>query len=370
MLEVVPVLRENVGRVFERRRRCRTAILTLLAVMVAAVAGLVVAGLLSGRDTIGGPESGPAGNGFVTRVGTQLFVDGQQFRFTGYNNYVMLGCGFPQERVEGATREAFFAGLRPGSVVRVAVIPGTDLARFDAVVAAAREHGQRLVVILADAHGYCGGREKAEGWYAEDFRGEYFDWVRTVVPRYRDDPTIAMWELINEPQGSDTATLRAFFDAAGGLVHGLDPNHLVSSGTLQPATYGGVEAFTKLSASPGVDVVSLHEYDDIADASHHLQPAMEVAVAVDKPLMLGEWGLMAGPRGSGGEDGEGCYTFAERAEVAKGKLAAYLDEPVVAGALYWSYTAEDVSECKLSTAQGDPLVELIRNISIPLLDTY
>jgi len=120
-------------------------------------------------------------------------------------------------------------------------------------------------------------------------------WVRTVVPRYRDDPTIAMWELINEP-------------------------------------------------------------------------AVEAALAVDKPLLVGEWGLNAGPPGDRDEDGVGCHTVEERYQVAKSKLAAYLDTPVVAGALYWSYTAEENSICKLSTTRRDPLVELIRNIPIPLTD--
>ena len=193
-------------------------------------------------------------------------------------------------------------------------------------------------------------------------------WVRTVVPRYRDDPTIAMWELINEPYGSDTATVRAFFDDAGAIVHELDPNHLVSFGTLQPDTYGGVAEFEEFSASPGVDVLSLHEYYDDADASHRLEPAVEAALAVDKPLLVGEWGLNAGPPGDRDEDGVGCHTVEERYQVAKSKLAAYLDTPVVAGALYWSYTAEENSICKLSTTRRDPLVELIRNIPIPLTD--
>ncbi len=304
----------------------------------------------------------------MSRNGTQLLIGGEPYRFTGYNNYVMLGCGLPQERVEGAARDHFFGGLRPNSVVRLFVLPGTDFARFDEVVASAREHGQRLIPVLTDAHGDCGDTRKDPDWYAGGFRGKYLDWVRTLVPRYRDEPTIAMWELINEPNGTDTATLRAFFDDAGGLVHELAPRQLVSSGTLQPDTYGGVATFTELSASPGMDVLSLHEYDDVADVSDQLVPALAAARAVDKPLMVGEWGLMAGPPGARDEKGQGCHTVEQRYDVADGKLAAYLDTSIVAGALYWSYTAEHVSECKLSATDGDPLVELIRDIPIPLPD--
>lgn len=311
-------------------------------------------------------------SGFVTRAGTELMLDGRPFRFTGFNTFVLFGCGRAEENIYGEAREAFFAGLRPNSVVRISMLPGTDLARFEEVVAAARRHGQRLMVALTDAHGHCGTDRKTEEWYAGGFRKDYLRWIRTVVPLYRDDPTIAMWELINEPYGADTATLRRFFDEAGGLVHELAPNHLVSSGTLLPDTYGGVEAFTELHASPGIDVVSLHEYDQVADASHHLVPALAAAKEVDKPLVVGEWGLYAGPPGAAAVDENPCYTFDERVPVAEGKLAAYLSTPGVAGALYWSYTAEgvpsDADVCALNTTAGDPLVDLIRNIPIPPAD--
>ncbi|MGH3586373.1 MAG: cellulase family glycosylhydrolase [Pseudonocardia sp.] len=308
--------------------------------------------------------------GFVQREGTRLTVDGRAYRFVGFNTYVLFGCGHPEENIDDRAREEFFAGLRPGGVLRIFLLPDTDLADFDEVVHDAGRYGQRLVVVLGDHHGECGSTPKDDEFYESGFRDEYLDWVRTVVPPYSDVPTIAMWELMNEPRTTDTDTLRAFFDEAGGLVHELDPNHLVSSGTLQPDTLGGLDAFTTLSASPGIDVVSLHEYDAVDDVSHHLGPALDAAEAVDKPLMVGEWGLYAGLPGAGPVRDTPCYSVQERAEVAEAKLRGYLDVPGVAGALYWSYMAEgaapDDDTCTLSTTSTDPLTRMIRNIPIPV----
>lgn len=352
-------------------------IVAAVAIAVLAVVAVVVATVQpsapsrSRGATAAGPAQ-PVPPGFVTRDGMELKVDGQPFRFTGYNNYVLFDCGLPNEDIAGTeARDEFFAGLRPGSVVRIALLPGTDLGEFDDVLASAKKYGQRLVVIFSDHHGECGDVEKDDAFYESGFRGDYLTWVREVVPAYRDDPTIAMWELINEPVTDETSTLRAFFDEAGGVVHQLDPNHLVSSGTLQPDTLGGVNAFTDLSASPGIDVVSLHEYDDIPDVSQHLRPALDAAEDVDKPLMVGEWGLYAGPGGTTDDD-KTCFTdLQQRADVARAKLTAYMEVPEVAGALYWSYmapgAARDLEEgCSLSTFDGDPLTQAVHDVPIPL----
>ena len=193
--------------------------------------------------------------------------------------------------------------------------------------------------------------------------------MRTIVPRYRDSPTIAMWELVNEPKTRDPGVLRNFFDDAGGTLHQLDPNHLLSSGTALPDGLGGTDGFADLMASPAIDVVSMHEYDSVADVSPHLGDVLDVAKKVEKPVLVGEWGLYAGGDGAKPPSASQCFSVDGRASVAKGKLAAYLAVPQVAGLLYWSYTAAGVqqsdTDCSLSTTQGDPLVGVIHDMGIP-----
>lgn len=335
------------------------------------MAVVLLAGLLTMACQAPPPAAATTPAGFVTRDGMRLTVDGRPFRFVGLNSYVLFGCGYPHEVIAGADREELFTRLRPGSVVRLFLLRGTDPADFGRVVSYARDHGQRLVVVLSDHYGNCEGAPKDDAFYRDGFRGAYLDWVRTVVPPYRDEPTIAMWELVNEPKTSDIATLRGFFDEAGGVLHELAPHHLVSSGTLQPDQFGGAEPFTELVASPGIDVVTLHEYDTSGDVSPQLWPALDAARAVGKPLFVGEWGLYAGLPGAAWPDnGIRCFTPEERTNSGRAKLRAYLQQPDVAGALYWSYMAETAAPgadaCTLTTTASDPLTAVIREAVIPL----
>ena len=349
-----------------RRRKIAIAAgavaVTALALLVAVVPDNRVG---SPPDTSSLGSGAPLGADprFVSTAGTQLFLDGRPYRFLGFNSYVMLGCGNPEERLGAPERAEFFAGLRPRSVVRLWVFPGIDLREFDQVIQDASRHGHKLVATLTDGRGGCGDTEKGPDWYAGGFRGEYLTWIRAVVPRYRDEPAIGMWELINEPGEAEPETLRAFMDEAGALVRSLDDKHLIGSGTLQPASYGGVAGYLHISASPAIDVLSLHEYDQVPEASGHLGPALETARALGKPLMVGEFGLYASASGADGPEQE-CLTYDERQRVATAKLRDYLDEPEVAGVLYWSYTRARPLECALNLTKDDPLVHVVRTLPL------
>ena len=295
---------------------------------------------------------------FVTRWSMALYANGRNFRFTGFNSYTMMGCGYADENLGTAARNAYFASLRPDSVTRIWLFPGTDLTAADAVVASARRYGQRVVFTLTDSVGGCGDPVKDQSWFAGGYQGAYLNWIRTVVPRYRDNSTIAFWELINEPSNVDNGTLRRFFDTAGGLVHSLDHHHLVSSGTQPPWAYGGEAGYQYISASPGIDIMSMHEYDQVPRASDHLADALVAARAVDKPLVIGELGVVASPGGDGGYatgNGGTCESFYGRAILVANKLKAYLSHREVAGALYWSFKNNAHSDCAMDTFRSDPL---------------
>ncbi|GAA4840676.1 hypothetical protein GCM10023201_33450 [Actinomycetospora corticicola] len=356
------------------RRRPRIILGGVVAALL-VIAGVVVATTTNGmRDER--PQAmnasaarPPAPPSFIGRNGTQLVLEGKPYRFTGFNSYVMLGCGDPDEKLTPEARDAFFAGLQPLSVVRVFMLPGTSTADTDALVAAAAAHDVRLVVALTDDHANCGDTKKDEAFYAGGYRGAYLDWVRTIVPRYRDSVTIGMWELVNEPGTRNIDVLRAFFDDAGGLVHQLDPNHLLSAGTSLPDGLGGADGFLRLMSSPAIDVVSMHEYDSVSDVSPHLDDVLDVAKDVGKPILVGEWGLDAGGDQARAASGGTCLSVDGRAAVARDKIAAYLKVPEVAGLLYWSYTARGINpttpDCSYSTTESDPLFSSIHDVRIP-----
>jgi endo-1,4-beta-mannosidase len=217
--------------------------------------------------------------------------------------------------------------------------------------------------VLTDDLGSCGDPEgpKPDAWYAGGYKTRYLPWLNTVVPHFKDSPTIGMWELVNEP-GGPTSSIRGFYDDAGGLIHQLDPNHLVESGAHAPWAYGGDAGWGYIHQSPGIDVASLHEYDMNAGASPHLAGAVAEADAIGKPVILGEVGIFASATGDPTQfqNGHPCLSFAARDLMFKAKLdATFLTS--IDGVDVWNWMPHDKQSCRLETYPDDPLMSMIRN---------
>ena len=92
------------------------------------------------------------------------------------------------------------------------------------------------------------------------------------------------------------SALRYFFDTVGAEIHALDPKHLVESGLLgggQCGTQGS--DYQYVSASPGIDVLSYHDYYGPAalggDQWNGLAVRFAQMAALGKPIIAGEVGL-------------------------------------------------------------------------------
>ncbi|MCI0707174.1 MAG: cellulase family glycosylhydrolase [Ignavibacteriae bacterium] len=103
----------------------------------------------------------------------------------------------------------------------------------------------------------------------------YHDYVRLLVTRrntvnnrlYAEDPTIMSWQLANEPRpgstpDSVTKNLPAFYkwiDETAKLIHELDPNHLVSSGSEGTVgTFQSEEYYIEAYKTPHIDFLNFH----------------------------------------------------------------------------------------------------------------
>jgi hypothetical protein len=310
----------------------------------------------------------PAVDSFVSRRGASLVFEGQTFRYLSYNAFTLLGCGLPDENPIDAEINTFFAGLRPNSLVRTWLTPNffdsqAERDRVDRLVQLATDKNVKLIFLLSDAHGECGDPEgaKSSAWYRGGFRNLYLRHVRAVVRHYRDNPTIGMWELINEPHSVSNSTLRAFFDEAGGEIHRLDRNHLVESGAQGPWAYGGAKGWRYIHESRGIDVTSLHEYDMNAGTSPHLAVAVTQADALRKPLILGEVGIFASTNGDPSQSlfNHPCVSFAQRVSTFRPKLDATF-RTTIDGVNVWNWMPRTKQSCRLETYPGDPLVAMIR----------
>jgi mannan endo-1,4-beta-mannosidase len=311
-----------------------------------------------------------APNDFVTRVGATLTAGGSEFRFAGANNYyLMYSSPLMVDDVLGAAARAGFNTMRTWGFLDIGNQDGLNsvrgpsngvsfqywggsapayndgpqgLERLDYIVQRAGQLGVRLVIPLVNNWNDFGGIDQyvrwressateARAWFHDDFytdptiRQWYQDWLAHVIGRvntltgipYRDDPTIAMWELGNEPRcggagvypASDactTQTLTEWADVMSTHIKSLDPNHLVSVGDegfycLEAGEHwteqcgDGVDtvAFVRL---PNIDVMSAHLYPedwgtDSSWGTEWIARHIADAKANGKPSLIGEFGI-------------------------------------------------------------------------------
>jgi mannan endo-1,4-beta-mannosidase len=331
------------------------------------------------------PVPAPA-MGFVRRAGTGLQLDGDPYRFTGLNIYnansvnncwYTMGSGSRlAESLDaiGTGQEVFRAWF----FQRLATVDGRrDWSAFDHTLAVARSKGVRVVATLTNQWGDCENASGAplyrtEDWYRSGYRtttdpgmsATYAQWVSEVVRRYRDDPTILAWQLINEGEaltskgGSCSATAAATVEAwardVSGDVKAIDPNHLVSLGSIsngQCGTSTGT-AFEDLHAIPAIDLCEYHDYDSASampgDAWNGLAVRLSQCQDLGKPMFVGESGFMRTAAGS----------LAERADVLDAKFRAQFGAGIV-GELVWAWQAagQDSGD-GYGVGPGDPVLAL------------
>jgi mannan endo-1,4-beta-mannosidase len=348
---------------------------------VAAIATATFSMLVAGSPSAASTES------FVTRSGSQLSLDGKPFRFTGINVYNAVNsnlCWYPL--ASGPLLDDSLTAMGPGvQVVRgwffqnFATINGArDWTAFDHVLDLARAHGVRVMPTLtnqwADCDGPGGGAGiyKNEAWYAGGYKSAttpgslvpYWDWVAEIVTRYRDEPTILAWQLINEAEvkpskdagcsANGGQTLRAFADDVSGLIKSLDPNHLVSLGTIgggQCGTQSG--EYKSVHDVPGIDLCEYHDFGSPSvaipgDQWNGLQVRIDQCNELDKPMFIGEVGI--NPADVGG--------FAGRAAALAAKLKARRLAGVD-GELVWAWNAFGSSPVTFDVGPGDPVLDTL-----------
>jgi endo-1,4-beta-mannosidase len=302
--------------------------------------------LAHSEPIVSAASSSPA-SAFVTTSGRGLRVDDEPLRFLGVNRYDLLGsarfsCGarYDEPALERICAEIAACGLR---VVRTWAFSsftdgGRDFAPLDRLIAAARRHALRLVLTLENEWRDCtlpdpgtpDGR-KGISWFATGWRETYAPYLEVVGARYRDEPSIAAWQLMNEAECPDAGALHAFAAEASKLLKEVAPRHLVSLGTIGGGQAGTVgTAFRRLHEIPTIDLVEAHDYGEERVAiPAAVAAALDVARALGKPFFIGEAGVAAPPPAF-------PFTYEERARLLGDKIEATLARGA-SGYLVWSF---------------------------------
>ncbi len=374
----------------------------------ACVAILLVAGGLAFASTTAGAATSSSGD--IGSSGGHLVLDGQPYRFLGVNAYELAtdwganaGCG---AMVGEEQLNAFFASLRPNSLVRIWAFQGSmatnvkthqlDWGPLDRVFTAAAAHGQRLIVSLTDQGGTCDNDHWQDlSWYDGGFMDvvnapsntdgkgltplSYWDYLQAIVTHFRSSPALGMWEPISEPEASTCPSqyepracaghqtcpnesvaaraLRHFFDVIGAEIHALDPAHLVEDGMIGGGQCGTAGPdYEYVSGSPGIDVLSYHDYYPGpaligGDQWNGLAVRFQQAAALDKPIIAGEMGMEAGPS-------PGCTALWRRTNVDTARIQAQMAAGS-SGVLLWDWEPEMTSPCSFDIAPGDPVLNAL-----------
>jgi hypothetical protein len=345
----------------------------------------------------------------ITASNQNLDIGGIPTKFTGVNAYQLAtawgtnnGCGTMEAPAKIA---ALFASLGPGSLVRFWAFQGDfatevssgaiDWAPLDQVFYLAATYHVYLIPTITDQGGTCdGGHWQDPSWYDGGYRDvfntpddsdgagltplSYWSYMSDLVNRYKNSPALGMWEPISEAEASscpahyqpdncsgnqtcpDEATaaadLTSFFNVVGGEIHSLDPTHLVEEGLLGGGQCGTQGAdYARVGASSGIDVLSVHDYYGTVplggDTANGLSVRFAQAALLDKPIITGEAGILAG-------SAPGCDNLAAR----KVAMAAKLRRQFALGSsalLVWNWVTGPLGPCSYNTGPGDPLLGLL-----------
>jgi len=346
----------------------------------------------------------PTGQLPITTQGQHLEIGGVPTLFTGFNAYqlatdwgINAGCG---GMATTAQIDAFFASLRPDSVVRFWALQGTiatnvhtgqlDWAPLDNIFYQAARYHVYLIPVLGGQGSTCdGGTWQDQAWYSGGFRNvynsaadsdgrgltplSYWDYMNAFVSRYADSPALGMWEPMSEGEASTcpaafepsnceghqtcpnesaaTAALEYFFNTVGAQIHSLDPERLVEAGFLGGGQCGTSGSdYERVGASPGIDVLSVHDYYGSAplggDRWNGLAERFAQAKALDKPIITGEVGIIAGTGQSG------CENLQQRANDMAAKMSAQFAEGDGAF-LVWDWLLDPLGPCSYNTGPTD-----------------
>jgi hypothetical protein len=322
------------------------------------------------------------GSPFITALGPTLCAYGYPLRLIGYNwRWIGTGCPAPADE----QIELTFSQIRTASkanVVRTAFYQsgsgGGTYTTFDRYVDAAKRHGLYIVPILANEWTNCepSNAAKTIAWYRSGYKlsgdgypRSYRDYVRSLVAHYASEPTIAFWQLVNEPDapgsgcGAGAAqALRTFADDLVSVIKSVDRHHLVDLGV--PGICAGDNPTDYQTIVEGsLEVADVwHDYQRVtAPAPSLLRQRVQVLRRLQKPAVVGESGICADVGTRDACTGSVSHeSLARRATLFDAKLAAGFALGL-SGYMIWNRGSHSIQD---DVGPGDPTEGVLRKYAL------
>jgi mannan endo-1,4-beta-mannosidase len=299
-------------------------------------------------------QDGKCQPAFVTRNGDKLILKGKEFRFLGTNNYYLhyKDNAMIDDVINNAADMgikvirmwAFMDGAKAGDKNGYDIQPekgvykarddkGFGLERVDYTIKKAGEKGIRLVLVLVNywddfggikqyVEWETGGQNKDEFFTNDKIKQAYQKYVTHVIERtnsytgvrYKDDPTIMTWELMNEPRMESDKSgniLLGWVAEMSRFVKEKAPRQLVALGdegffnhqgesNWAYNGYSGAD-FDRVIALDSIDYGTAHLYADswgsgweedvLVSGEKWIKAHAESARKAKKPMILEEYGL-------------------------------------------------------------------------------
>lgn len=301
---------------------------------------------------------------FVSAVGTRLSINNKDFKSIGVNRYNLLSykgnhCAnsFTEEEISDMFQKLHEIGI---TSIRFWMFQsftksGEDLSRFDYVLKQAKKNGIYLIPVFENQWADCTGTEmKSDEWYKsgylypyENYAISYKEYVGKIVFRYKNDPAILTWELMNEARASKD-NLYFFAKDMTNYVRSLDEFHLISLGT--SGTELAQEDYVSIYELPNVDMLEYHDYEDIYNnIPETLKERIDDSEYLQKPIVVGESGIQ--------------LSVSDQPYLLQQKIESFFQN---GGSVYliWSYGGDAVTDDGYNFDINDDIAEVIRKISI------
>lgn len=237
----------------------------------------------------------------------------------------------------------------------------TGLGRWDYVIWKAKQLNLKLDIALLDFWQWAGGVQQINANFKggnydmrnatdrytfffqnADTQQFYREWVNHVLNRtnsltgikYKDEPTIFAWDLMNEPEMAGSGLGRSWISDMSGYVKGIDPNHLVSSGS-EGFDDGHAGSNPQIEMGiPTIDFATWHTYPlyhsiSTSDVVTLINNHCQIAANGHKPVLLQEFGYPS--------------SQSDQATVYQSWLTAIQNNPNCAGWLYWRLVGKQQS---------------------------